>query len=165
MPSIGSADRGIPRHARLCHGSLHSHACVAAALSVIAAAPAAGAEYFPVGQVFRPLAADPAEPRSCVVRRDQGHRGRTGLQAGIDYAGTRAVLAGGRLVGGVDVKWFGQTDWDAGVSAKIGLEFGRPRPERRGLTVSAEAYDGFAPFVQFTSREVRYYGAGLQFDF
>lgn len=102
---------------------------------------------------------------SYVVRRDQGHRGRTGLQAGIDYAGTRAVLAGGRLVGGVDVKWFEQTDWDAGVSAKVGLEFGRPRPERRGLTVLAEAYDGFAPFGQFTSREVRYYGVGLQFDF
>jgi hypothetical protein len=33
------------------------------------------------------------------------------------------------------------------------------------LTVLAEAYDGFAPFGQFTSREVRYYGVGLQFDF
>jgi len=102
---------------------------------------------------------------SHVVRRDQGHRGRGGLHAGIDYAGASPVLAGGRLVGGVDVKWFEQTDWDAGVSAKIGLEFGRPRPERRGLTVLAEAYDGFAPFGQFTSREVRYYGVGLQFDF
>jgi len=268
---------------------------VAAALSVIAAHPVAGAEYFPVGQVFRPLAADPAEPRSFVsvlrtrtpmdrftmaavgfgtnfgvvrwpgeapgegwqagvfgvvfsqfnlsapsddlinsdfvigvplafkrgplaarlrlwhqsshlgdelilngaapprsdlsmeivdgilawerggwrsyggasyvVRRDQGHRGRGGLHAGLDYAGARAVLAGGRLVGGVDVKWFEQADWDAGVSAKIGLEFGRPRPERRGLTVLAEAYDGAVPFGQFTSREVRYYGVGLQFDF
>jgi hypothetical protein len=59
----------------------------------------------------------------------------------------------------------GAIDWDAGVSAKVGLEFGRPRPERRGLTVLAEAYDGFAPFGQFTSREVRYYGVGLQFDF
>jgi hypothetical protein len=268
---------------------------VAAALSVVAAAPVAGAEFFPVGQVFSPLAADPAEPRSFVsvlrarttvdrftmasagfgtnfgvvrwpgdapgegwqtgvfgvvfsqfnlsapsdalinsdfvigvpfavrrgplaarlrlwhqsshlgdelilnggappridlsveiidtvlawghggwrgyggasyvVRRDQGHRGRTGLQAGIDYAGASAALAGGRLVGGFDVKWFEQADWDAGVSAKVGLEFGRPRPERRGLTVLAETYDGFAPFGQFTSREVRYYGVGLQFDF
>ena len=33
------------------------------------------------------------------------------------------------------MKWFEQEDWDAGVSAKVGLEFGRPRPERRGLTV------------------------------
>jgi len=268
---------------------------VAALIAAVAAAPVAGAEYFPVGQVFRPLVADPAEPRSFasllrartpedrfsvgsvgfganfgvvrwpgeapgegwqagvfgvvfsqfnlsepsddlinsdfvigvplafrrgplaarlrlwhqsshlgdefilngappermdlsmevidgvlawerggwrayggashVVRRDQGHRGRGGLHAGIDYAGSSPVLAGGRLVGGVDVKWFEQADWDAGVSAKIGLEFGRPRPERRGLTVLAEAYDGFAPFGQFTSREVRYYGVGLQFDF
>jgi hypothetical protein len=37
---------------------------VAAALSVFAAAPVAGAEYFPVGQVFSPLAADPSARRS-----------------------------------------------------------------------------------------------------
>jgi hypothetical protein len=51
------------------------------------------------------------------------------------------------------------------VSAKIGLEFGPPRPARRGLTVLLEAYDGFAPFGQFTNRRVRYGGAALQFDF
>jgi hypothetical protein len=85
--------------------------------------------------------------------------------SGFTEPSASAALAGGRLVGGFDVKWFEQADWDAGVSAKVGLEFGRPRPERRGLTVLAEAYDGFAPFGQFTSREVRYYGVGLQFDF
>jgi hypothetical protein len=39
---------------------------VAAVIAAFAAAPVAGAEYFPVGQVFRPLVADPAEPRSFV---------------------------------------------------------------------------------------------------
>jgi len=49
--------------------------------------------------------------------------------------------------------------------AWTGRRCGRLRPERRRLTVFAEACDGFAPFGQFTSREVRYYGVGLQFDF
>lgn len=268
---------------------------VAAAFAVLAAAPAAAAEYFPVGHIFRPLAADPAEPRSFVsvlrartdtdrinvasvgfgtnfgvirwpgeapgegwqtgvfgvvfsqfnlsasaddlinsdfvigvplafkrgalsarlrlwhqsshlgdelilhggaparadlsmevvdgvlawerdgwrgyggayrvVSRDAAQTGRSGLHAGFDYAGARPVLAGGRLVGGLDLKWFEETHWDAGVSAKLGLEFGPPRPERRGLTVLLEAYDGFAPFGQFTSQKVRYAGVGLQFDF
>ena len=268
---------------------------IAAAFSVLAAAPVAGAEYFPVGQIFRPLAADPAEPRSFVsvlrahtqagrfniasvgfgtnfgvirwpgeapgegwqtgvfgvvfsqfnlsassddlinsdfvigvplafkrgalsgrlrlwhqsshlgdelilhggapprvdrsmevldgvlalgrgawrgygggyrvVSRNAQQIGRGGLHAGFDYAGASPVLAGGRLVGGVDVKWFEETDWDAGVSAKIGLEFGPAHPARRGLTAFLETYDGPAPFGQFTSRKVRYAGVALQFDF
>jgi hypothetical protein len=268
---------------------------VATALSVFAAAPVAGAEYFPVGQVFRPLAADPGEPRSFVsvlrahtatdrvtvasvgfgtnfgvirwpgeapgegwqtgifgvvfsqfnlsasaddlinsdfvigvplavkrgalsarlrlwhqsshlgdelilhggapprvdlsmevvdgvlawerggwrgyggayrvLSRDSQQIGRGGVHAGIDYAGASPAFAGGRLIGGVDVKWFEETDWDAGVSAKLGLEFGPPHPQRRGLTVLLEAYDGFAPFGQFTSQKVRYAGLALQFDF
>ena len=99
------------------------------------------------------------------VVRHSAEMKRTGVHAGVDYAGRSAVLAGGRLVGGVDVKWFDETDWHSGVSAKIGLEFGRPAPERRGLTVLLEIYEGFAPFGQFARNLVNYYGAGLQFDF
>jgi uncharacterized protein DUF1207 len=89
----------------------------------------------------------------------------TGLHAGLDYAGRTPMLWGARLVAGLDLKWFEETDWRAGVSGKIGLEFGRPRPERRGITVLLEAYDGFAPFGQFYRDDVTYYGAAVQFDF
>jgi hypothetical protein len=102
---------------------------------------------------------------SYVVRRDERNLKRAGAQAGIDYEGGRALLAGGRLVAGLDVKGFEETDWDAGVSVKLGLQFGPPHPARRGLTLLLEGYHGLAPFGQFTSAEVRYYGLALQFDF
>jgi len=88
-----------------------------------------------------------------------------GLHAGLDYAGRAPLLWGARLVAGLDLKWFEETGWGVGASAKIGLEFGRPRPERRGITVLLEAYDGFAPFGQFYRDDVTYYGLAAQFDF
>ena len=88
---------------------------------------------------------------------------KSGLHAGLDYASRKPLLWGARLVAGLDWKWFHETG--AGTSAKVGLEFGRPRPERRGITVLLEAYDGFAPFGQFYRDEVTYYGAAVQFDF
>jgi hypothetical protein len=90
---------------------------------------------------------------------------KAGLQAGLDYVGSRPVLAGARLVGGLDVKAFEETDWKSGVSAKIGLEFGRPRPERRGITLLLEAYNGPAPFGQFYRDDITYYGLSAQFDY
>jgi hypothetical protein len=102
---------------------------------------------------------------SYVIRRDASNLKRAGAQAGIDYEGSRALLAGGRLVAGMDVKGFEETDWDPGMSAKLGLQYGAPHPARRGLSLFLVVYDGFAPFGQFPSTEVRYYGASLQFDF
>jgi hypothetical protein len=102
---------------------------------------------------------------SYVIRRDASNLTRAGAQAGIDYQGSRPLLAGGRLVAGMDVKGFEETDWDAGVSGKLGLQYGAPHPARRGLSFCLVVYDGFAPFGQFPSTEVRYYGASLQFDF
>ena len=69
-------------------------------------------------------------------------------------------------LGGADsVRSLQATDWRGGLSAKVGLEFGRPRPERRGLTVLLEYFDGSAPFGQFYRDVVSYYGVGVQFDY
>ena len=89
---------------------------------------------------------------------------KTGWQAGLDYAGRTPVLAGARLVGGVDLRSFKEMNWDVGVSAKIGLEFGRPRPERRGITMFLEAFDGPAPWGQFYQSKITTYGISFQFD-
>jgi len=89
---------------------------------------------------------------------------KPGWQAGVDYAGQEAILAGGRLVGGIDLKSFRATDWHVGVSAKIGLKFGRPGPQGRGVTVLLEAFDGPAPWGQFYRDKVTTYGMSLQFD-
>jgi hypothetical protein len=99
-----------------------------------------------------------------ILRSSMDDMKKTGLQAGVDYAGNAPVIAGARVVGGLDVKWNEETDWRTGVSAKIGLEFGRPWPERRGVTVLLEAYDGPAPFGQYFRHDVTYQGVSVQFD-
>ena len=81
-----------------------------------------------------------------------------GLQAGVDYQGSSAVLFGGRLVGGFDARFLDENNWRRGLSAKLGLAYGRPDPDRRGVTVLLEAYDGPAPFGQFYRDVISYYG-------
>ena len=100
-----------------------------------------------------------------VFRRDPDDLKQWGFQVGFDYAGTRQILFGGRLVGGVDYRSMEETDWRGGLSAKVGLEYGRASPNRRGVTVLLEYFDGSAPFGQFYRDTVTYYGASLQFDF
>jgi len=100
-----------------------------------------------------------------VFRRDPDDLKKTGFQLGVDYVGTKQILFGGRLVGGVDYRSLEETDWRGGLSAKVGLEYGRPGPNRRGVTVLLEYFDGSAPFGQFYQDTVTYYGASLQFDF
>ncbi len=87
----------------------------------------------------------------------------SGLQAGVDYVSDAPVIVGAHLVGGLDVQWRGETD-GAGISAKIGLEFGRANSEQRGLTVLLEAYDGPAPFGQYQRNEITYQGVAVRFD-
>jgi len=88
-----------------------------------------------------------------------------GAHLGFDFVGSSSLIFGARLTGGVDVKWLEQADWRSGVSAKIGLMVGRYSPDRRGLTLFLEGYDGFAPFGQFFVEDVKYSGVTLQFDF
>ena len=99
--------------------------------------------------------------RSSTLAYDKGST----AHLGFDFVGSSGILFGGRLTGGVDVKWLEQTDWRPGVSAKLGLMVGRYSPDRRGFTLFLETYDGFAPFGQFFMEDIKYYGATLQFDF
>jgi hypothetical protein len=100
-----------------------------------------------------------------VVHGDPSDLKSVGVQVGIDYIGSTRALFGGRLVGGFDYKSFEETDWRAGMSAKIGLQYGRPYPDRRGLTVLLEAFDGPAPYGQFYRDTITQYGVALQFDY
>jgi hypothetical protein len=100
-----------------------------------------------------------------IIHRDPDDLKQAGFQVGVDYTGTAPVLFGGRLVGGVDYRSFEENDWRGGMSVKVGLEYGRPRPERRGIKVLLKYYDGAAPWGQFYNDVISYYGLGLQFDF
>jgi hypothetical protein len=86
-------------------------------------------------------------------------------QAGFDYVASSSILPNTRLTGGVDVKWLEAADWRTGTSVKLGVMLGRFTPDRRGFTIFAEYYDGFAPFGQFFMEDLRYYGVTAQFDF
>jgi len=100
---------------------------VAAIVLCLAAAGAAAAEVFPAGHVFRPLLADPAEPRSFVSL--------------LRAEGRDAVLAGGRLLAGVDIKGFALS---RGLRR---LRPFRPVPEHRGALLRRE------PAVRLLTRE------------
>jgi hypothetical protein len=86
------------------------------------------------------------------------------VQVGLDYVSPPLVF-GQRLTAGLDVKWLEPADWGSGVSAKAGIKLGGPAPERGGVTLLVEAYDGFAPFGQFFVEDLSYRGVTLQFDF
>ena len=100
-----------------------------------------------------------------VVHRDPGDLKQGGLQVGVDYKGTQPAVFGGRLVGGIDVRALEETSWRRGVSVKVGLEYGRPGPDRRGITVLLEGFDGPAPFGQFYHDNITSYGLAVQFDY
>lgn len=86
------------------------------------------------------------------------------LQAGMDYRSSRAILSGARIVGGLDAVWIEERNWDTGVSIEFGLSFGRPYPHRRGTRVMFQAYKGVAPFGQFYTENIEYYGLGWYID-
>lgn len=100
---------------------------------------------------------------SYLYHTDPGTLNKWGIQAGVDYLGSTAVLFGGRLTGGLDARSHDENNWRLGLSAKLGLAYGRPDPDRRGVTVLLEAYDGPAPFGQFYRDVISYYGVSLQF--
>lgn len=99
-----------------------------------------------------------------LIRRDPDDLKEQWLRAGFDYVGSTRRLLNGRLIGGVDMQWFEETDWDAGISLKVGLAYGGASPDRRGIRVMLEAYDGFVPFGQFFGDDIEYYGIGAYFD-
>lgn len=80
-------------------------------------------------------------------------------QLGIDYHSRNGIIAG------IDVNWLEEVDWEPGVSAVLGTEFGEHGATRHGISLRLFAYDGPAPFGQFFTEDIVYYGAGIYFDF
>ena len=87
------------------------------------------------------------------------------LERGLYHAGIDYRSLNGGIIGGVDVQWFEEVDWNSGTSVMIGYAFGRKHPVRRGVSLRLVGYDGVAPFGQFFTEDIEYYGAGLYFEF
>ncbi len=63
-----------------------------------------------------------------------------------------------RLVGGVDVKFWQQTDFRPGIHGGIGVEVGRTQ---NNLTFLLEGYSGFRPYSQFEQEQTGWIGVGV----
>ncbi|MBC3784429.1 DUF1207 domain-containing protein [Spirosoma utsteinense] len=63
-----------------------------------------------------------------------------------------------RLVGGLDVKFWQQTDFRPGIHGGIGVEVGRTQ---NNLTFMLEGYSGFRPYSQFENQQTSWIGVGL----
>lgn len=81
-------------------------------------------------------------------------------QAGIDYHHAKGWL------GGIDVKWLEERDWEPGTSAMGGYQFGSNKGAGgRGMSARLVYYDGVSPFGQFFVQDISYWGAGVWLQF
>jgi hypothetical protein len=90
-----------------------------------------------------------------VVLRKSEERKRLSGQFGVYYK--KPSTRGARLVGGVDVKVWQQTDFRPGIHGGIGLEVGHTQ---NNLTFLLEGYSGFRPYSQFENQRTSWIGLG-----
>jgi hypothetical protein len=91
--------------------------------------------------------------------------GRSRAQAGIDYRGSPLGWRTARVVAGVDLQAWSETDWDRDWSVKTGLLFRSPYGDARSLEILLEYYSGHIPHGQFYNLSVEYFGLGLAYAF
>ncbi|GAB3952426.1 hypothetical protein GCM10028805_34420 [Spirosoma harenae] len=91
-----------------------------------------------------------------IVLRKTEERKPISAQLGAFYKkpSTRAA----RLVGGVDIKFWQQTDFRPGIHGGVGIELGRTQ---NNLTFLLEGYSGFRPYSQYEDQQTSWIGLGL----
>lgn len=94
-----------------------------------------------------------------VCLRGQTERQRFNLEVGAYYRqpGNKKQ----RLVGGVDIKAWQQTNFRPGVHAGIGYELGR---STQNLTAMLDLYYGYRPYGQYEYQIIQWAGIGLYFN-
>lgn len=91
-----------------------------------------------------------------VVLRKTDERKPLSAQLGVFYKKPSTQAA--RLVGGIDVKFWQQTDFRPGIHGGVGIELGR---SQNNLTFLVEGYSGFRPYSQFEDQQTAWIGVGL----
>lgn len=84
------------------------------------------------------------------------------FQAGLERSGKPASWQRARWVAAVDVKLWEQTDWEADVSAKLGIEL-PSADSNRSIGFMLEGYDGNVQHGQFYVLQTTYVGFGIVF--
>jgi len=83
------------------------------------------------------------------------------LQYGMEFHDTQSRLFNGRWIGGVNLSMFEGNNWKPDITAKVGLEFGRPGSGNRRIRVMLEGYKGHSPFGQFFDVRITSYGLSI----
>ncbi len=99
------------------------------------------------------------------IGRDPGSLDPWTIQYGVELRSPRAFLGDSlRPVAAADVKHVQETDWDANVSLRAGVQLeGGRLPNNMQLLV--EYYNGHSPNGQLFNREIEYIGIGLHVFF
>lgn len=100
-----------------------------------------------------------------LFRREPDELEPLGLHGGAEYRTAEPVIAGARLIAGLDVKAWDQHDWEPSAALVAGLEFESAALNGRRVRAVLELYDGFTPYGQFYEEEISYFGFGLSFAF
>jgi len=86
------------------------------------------------------------------------------VQTGLEFRSPMVWLKGAlRPVFGVDVQNRQESNWDADVSARAGIQFENPDFLSRKLQLLFEYYNGKSPNGQFYERNIEFFGIGLHF--
>lgn len=95
-----------------------------------------------------------------MIHRSPGELDPWLADAGVDYRGRKPVRPEIRWVGGVHINSLEEGNWEASISAKLGVAIGRGGPQSRGTRIMLEYFDGPASFGQFYPYDLRYVGLG-----
>ena len=86
------------------------------------------------------------------------------VQTGLEFRSPMFWFKGAlRPVFGVDVQNRQESNWDADVSARAGIQFENPDFLSRKLQLLFEYYNGKSPNGQFYERNIEFFGLGLHF--
>ena len=100
-----------------------------------------------------------------VVQVEPGNYKPITIQSGMEYSGTKKILLGGRLVGGLDLKCTQENNWPLNTSLKAGLQFDGTESPGHSIRLLFEGYDGFSPYGQFYNNRFKYVGLGVTFEY
>jgi hypothetical protein len=86
------------------------------------------------------------------------------VQTGLEFRSPIFWFEGSlRPVFGVDVQNRQESNWDADVSARAGMQFENPDFLSRKVQLLFEYYNGKSPNGQFYERNIEFFGLGLHF--
>lgn len=102
---------------------------------------------------------------SYILRTDYDLK-RSSISAGVDYQSREPVFKPTmRLFASVLYHAWEETNWNADINVKAGLNIRSPYSEKRSVQIFCEYYHGNLPFGQFYKLRAEYYGAGINVSF